>query len=115
VATLVLMSMLPAVIENDVTAFGAALSEVQEINGRWFAPAQGGTFAPGPSATLVHRFREWGAAGVGQSSWGPAVYAVVDGDDAAAMLAERARAEIGGAGIVHTGAFPSHGAHVFRS
>ena len=35
--------------------FGRALSEVQEITGRWFAPVQGGTFAPGASADLVRR------------------------------------------------------------
>ena len=50
------------------------LTEIQRITGAWFAPEQGGVFAPGPSETLVRRMAEWGAAGVGQSSWGPAVY-----------------------------------------
>ena len=112
VATLVLLRMLPALAEDDIAAFGAALTEVQEINGRWFASAQGGTFAPGPSAMLIHRLREWGAAGVGQSSWGPAVYAVVEGDERANDLAEKAREALGGAGRVHAGPFPAHGARV---
>ena len=112
VATLVLMRMLPALAENDIAAFGAALTEVQEINGRWFASAQGGTFAPGASTMLIERLREWGAAGVGQSSWGPAVYAVVDGDERATELAEKARDALEGTGRVHAGPFPSHGAQV---
>jgi len=63
---------------------------VQEITGQWFAPAQGGTFAPGATAALVSRMAEWGAAGVGQSSWGPAVYGIVDGKVAADALAAAA-------------------------
>ena len=71
------MALLPAVADGDIDAFGAALTQIQEITGRWFAPVQGGTFAPGPSEALVRRMREWGASGVGQSSWGPAVYGIV--------------------------------------
>ena len=114
VATLVLLRMLPALVEDDIVAFGSALTEVQVINGHWFAAAQGGTFAPGPSTMLIDRMREWGAAGVGQSSWGPAVYAVVDGEDLANDLADRARAALDGAGVVHAGPFPSTGARVSR-
>jgi beta-ribofuranosylaminobenzene 5'-phosphate synthase len=112
VATLVLLRMLPALAEDDIAAFGAALTEVQEINGRWFASAQGGMFAPGPSATVIEHLRAWGAAGVGQSSWGPAVYAVVEGDDRATELADRARGVLDGAGVVHSGPFPATGARV---
>lgn len=111
VATLVLLRMLPGLAENDIAAFGSALTEVQEINGRWFASAQGGTFAPG-AAMLIQHLREWGAAGVGQSSWGPAVYAVVDGDVRANELAENARAVLDGSGSVHAGPFPTGGAQV---
>ena len=91
VSHLVLMGMLPSVIEGDLETFGAALSEVQEINGRWFSHAQGGMFAPGPSAEIIRVMRDSGAPGVGQSSWGPSVYAIVDGDDAAASLSKRIR------------------------
>jgi len=115
VAHLVLMELLPAVADADVEAFGRALSEIQEITGRWFAPAQGGTFAPGPSGDLVRCLKEWGAAGVGQSSWGPAVYGIVDGADAGTRLAERATAALGSAGQVYEGPFRSEGARVWIS
>ncbi|MFL5577749.1 MAG: beta-ribofuranosylaminobenzene 5'-phosphate synthase family protein [Gemmatimonadaceae bacterium] len=115
VAYLVLMGLLPAVAEGELATFGAALTEVQEVTGRWWAPVQGGTFAPGPGAELVGRMREWGAAGVGQSSWGPAVYALVEGAEAGAMLAARARAALGGGGAVYEGPFPAAGARVWRA
>jgi beta-RFAP synthase len=114
VAHLVLMALLPAVADDDVSTFGRALSEIQRITGQWFAPMQGGTFARGPSRELVRRMADWGAAGVGQSSWGPAVYGIVEGDAAAAELSERARGALGSAGRVYAGPFQSTGARVWR-
>jgi beta-ribofuranosylaminobenzene 5'-phosphate synthase len=113
VSHLVLMVLLPALADADLESFGRALSEIQEVTGRWFAPAQGGTFASGPSYTLVRRLAEWGAAGVGQSSWGPTVYGIVDGDGAAARLVERVTGVIGPGGRVFAGPFRSEGARVW--
>jgi beta-RFAP synthase len=115
VAYLVLMGVLPALVEGDVAMFGSALSEIQERTGRWWAPAQGGTFAPGPSASLVRCMREWGVPGVGQSSWGPAVYGILEGETAAAQLAERLRGALGPHGVVYEGPFRSDGARVWRA
>lgn len=114
VAYLVLMALLPALVEGDITMFGSALSEVQERTGRWFATAQGGTFAPGAEA-LVRRMTEWGASGVGQSSWGPAVYGLVDGEEAGLRLADRVRDAVGPRGAVYEGPFRSDGARVWRA
>jgi beta-RFAP synthase len=115
VAHLVLMALLPALVEGELAAFGAALTEIQEITGRWFASVQGGTFAPGASAELVALMARLGAPGVGQSSWGPAVYGIVDGADAGARLAGRVRAAIGERGAVYEGPFRAAGARVWRA
>jgi beta-ribofuranosylaminobenzene 5'-phosphate synthase len=112
VAHLVLMQLLPALAEADLAEFGAALSEVQRITGGWFAEAQGGAFAPGQSAELVGRLREWGATGVGQSSWGPAVYGLAADAGVAGMLAERARGVLGPRGAVYEGPFSATGARI---
>jgi beta-RFAP synthase len=112
VAHLVLMSLLPALADGEIDAFGRALTEIQQINGRWFAPAQGGQFAPGLSTELIGKMSEWGAAGVGQSSWGPAVYGIVAGDDAAAHLANKARNAINDRGEVYVNQFADTGARV---
>ncbi len=112
VAHLVLMSLLPALVEGDLEAFGDALTEIQHINGRWFASAQGGLFAPGLSTELINRMPGWGAMGVGQSSWGPAVYGMVDGDLAASQLSTRVREQIDGDGDVYVNEFATTGAQV---
>ena len=55
VAHLVLMALLPAVADADIDTFGAALTEIQEINRPLVRAVQGGTFAPGPSEAVVRR------------------------------------------------------------
>jgi beta-ribofuranosylaminobenzene 5'-phosphate synthase len=72
---LVLLEILPAVIEHDLTAFGAALSELQERVGACFAPAQGGIYNAPAAAAIVEELKGLGFVGVGQSSWGPTLYA----------------------------------------
>jgi beta-RFAP synthase len=114
VAHLVLMAMLPALVEDDVDRFGAALTEVQEINGRWFAPAQGGPFAQGVPTAVIRFMRARGVPGVGQSSWGPAVYAITRGDTAAEALASSLRSEFGNAVELYADSFPTAGAAVTR-
>jgi beta-ribofuranosylaminobenzene 5'-phosphate synthase len=114
VAHLVLMQLLPGLVEEDLASFGAALTEVQRLTGAWFAPEQGGAFAPGPSAALVRGMAEWGAAGVGQSSWGPAVYGLVGGETEARILAARAGDLLGSGGRIFTGGFAGSGARVWR-
>jgi beta-RFAP synthase len=72
---LVMLDLLPAVAERDLEAFGASLTELQIHVGRCFAPAQGGLFARSESEDIVAYLRSLGLHGVGQSSWGPALYA----------------------------------------
>jgi beta-RFAP synthase len=112
VAHLVLMQLLPALADADLVAFGAALTEVQRITGGWFAPAQGGAFASGLTRELVGRMAEFGATGVGQSSWGPTVYGIVPHPDAGRDLAQRIRAWMGSNGTVLETPFAERGALV---
>jgi beta-ribofuranosylaminobenzene 5'-phosphate synthase len=91
VAHLALVALLPALVEGDFAGFGAALTEIQQINGRWFAAAQGGPFATGAPASLIASLVAAGATGVGQSSWGPAVYALAPDAATGAALAASMR------------------------
>jgi len=50
---------------------------------------------------------------VGQSSWGPAVYGIVEGEDAGLRLAERVRRVLRDDGAVYVGPFRSEGARVW--
>ncbi|MBX6315536.1 MAG: beta-RFAP synthase [Isosphaeraceae bacterium] len=72
---LVLLGLLPAIVERDLAAFGAALTAIQFHVGRLFAPVQGGPYAHPDAEAIVDFLRSQGLHGVGQSSWGPALYA----------------------------------------
>jgi beta-ribofuranosylaminobenzene 5'-phosphate synthase len=113
VSHLVLMQLLPALVEGDLRSFGEALSAVQRITGAWFAPQQGGIFAPGPTERLVSDMAAWGAAGVGQSSWGPAVYGLIETAPARQELADRVRRALGQGGAVFEGRFADRGARIW--
>jgi beta-RFAP synthase len=113
VAHLVLMALLPSLVEADLLKFGSALTAIQQITGGWFERVQGGPFTPGASADLIRAMKEWGVPGVGQSSWGPAVYGIVEGPDAAASLAARLRQTVDPGGQVFEGPFRTEGARVW--
>lgn len=112
VAHLVLMQLLPSLVEGDLSGFGVALTAIQRLTGAWFAPSQGGIFAPGLGRELIDRMSGWGAAGVGQSSWGPAVYGLVEGIDQGRSLARRVSDFLGDAGLIFEGGFARSGARM---
>ena len=68
--------MLPAVERADCRAFGDAVYRFGRMAGECFAAVQGGPFADARIERLVESIRDRGVAGVGQSSWGPTVFAV---------------------------------------
>jgi beta-RFAP synthase len=72
--------LLPALEAKNCAAFGEAVYQFGRIAGECFAAAQGGTFASAEIADLVASIREFGVAGVGQSSWGPTVFAITPND-----------------------------------
>jgi beta-ribofuranosylaminobenzene 5'-phosphate synthase len=114
IAQLVLTSLLPALVESDVDEFGAALTRVQELVGDAFATVQGGRFHPRAGA-LVEALLHHGAAGAGQSSWGPAVYGIVGSEAAGRELASRMAGVVAGGGNVELVPFDNRGARVERS
>ncbi len=88
---LTLLGLLPAVIERDLDTFGDALYEMQQVVGQCFAAAQGGVYADPMLERIVGCIRESGVRGVGQSSWGPTVYAVTPNEQVADEIARRVR------------------------
>jgi len=84
---LVLLGLVPALVERDVTRFGETLYELQQQVGRCFSAAQGGIFADPLLTRIAQAVREQGITGVGQSSWGPSMYAVVADEAQAEGLA----------------------------
>ncbi len=78
--------MIPAVLAEDCRAFGESVYRYGRLAGLCFAAIQGGPYN-GPHVTqLVDEIRSLGYTGVGQSSWGPTVFCVVEDQDAADRL-----------------------------
>lgn len=88
---LVLQHMLPALQRSDLQTFGALMADLQAYNGDYFAPIQGGRFASRDVAEVLDWLQENGAACVGQSSWGPTGFAILENQQQAALLQAQAR------------------------
>lgn len=84
---IVLMRLLPALHDGDCDSCGEALFEFGKLVGDYFAPVQGGTYADPRMAALIEHWRKEGVRGVGQSSWGPTVFALLPDDATAQQVA----------------------------
>lgn len=91
-----LLGMLPAAVAGDLDAFGEAVWEFNRRAGEPFAASQGGPYASGEAGALIDALRSRGVRGAGQSSWGPAVFAVVGSDAEAGLLVHALRGRSGG-------------------
>ena len=88
ICRLIMLKLLPALAEHDIESFGDALTKIQRLTGNYFAQAQGGTYYSPAAAECLEFMKQAGAYGVGQSSWGPALYAVVKQPQANQILAK---------------------------
>ena len=76
----VLMQAMPAIVEQDLTAFGFAIQELQSHVGDYFSPAQGGRYASPQVGAVLQALQNMGVACFGQSSWGPTGFAVFENE-----------------------------------
>lgn len=79
--------LVPALGAGDCQAFGESVFRYGRLAGNCFAAVQGGPYNGPQLAHLVTTLRGMGIAGVGQSSWGPTVFSVVDSQGAAEEVA----------------------------
>ena len=86
ICRLTMMKLLPALVDRDIESFGDALTQIQTVIGEYFAGVQGGTFSSLAAKAGIGFMKKCGAYGVGQSSWGPAVYGLVQGETQAKKL-----------------------------
>lgn len=88
---LLLMQGLPAVAENNIIQFGEVITRLQRSVGEHFASAQGGVFTSPEVAEAMQWLTQQGAVGIGQTSWGPTGFCVIDGADLADSITRQAR------------------------
>ncbi|HEV2973194.1 MAG TPA: beta-ribofuranosylaminobenzene 5'-phosphate synthase family protein [Pirellulales bacterium] len=77
-----LLNLVPAAIEGEFTEFSRSLGRYGQLAGSCFASLQHGAFLDHRTAELADLIRRLGLEGVGQSSWGPTLFAAVP-DEAA--------------------------------
>ncbi|MGO8916330.1 MAG: beta-ribofuranosylaminobenzene 5'-phosphate synthase family protein [Stellaceae bacterium] len=83
----VLLRLLPGLAERDFTAVSQALGAIQSELGDYFSSAQHGRYSSPAVADALGWTAAQGIAGVGQSSWGPTGFALVESEDRAQALA----------------------------
>jgi beta-ribofuranosylaminobenzene 5'-phosphate synthase len=80
--------LLPAAASGDFNAFSQAVFAYGHLSGECFAALQGGPYNGPRLAAIVAKLRALGVVGVGQSSWGPTIFALLpDAADAARLQA----------------------------
>ncbi|UCH57073.1 MAG: kinase, partial [Candidatus Bathyarchaeota archaeon] len=89
ISRIILIQMIPAILERDVFSFGEAMTSIDFRFGAFWERVQGGRFSHPLIEAGVNCLLENGALGVGQSSWGPAFYGLVEGEKDAAELSEK--------------------------
>jgi len=73
---------------NDSATFDQAIYQYGLLSGESFHPVQGGPFASEAIAQRIKILRDLGICGVGQSSWGPTIYALVRDGSPDALIAD---------------------------
>jgi len=99
--------LVPAAAMGEFDAFAECIYRYGRRAGEIFAARQGGPYNGPVLAALVAQIRELGFAGVGQSSWGPTLFAGAQSQAEAEGLANALRSSIGANELEITIAAPS--------
>ena len=83
---LVRNQMIPGVTQVDYELFAGGIFEYGRRSGMMYEPIQNGPYNGQRIEKLVNQIREFGIPAVGQSSWGPCVFAITRDDKTAADL-----------------------------
>ncbi|MDA7875157.1 hypothetical protein N9A77_00185 [bacterium] len=78
--------VLPGLLKTDLDTFGDGIFEFGRRSGMMFEKIQNGPYYGAEAESLVNKIRELGIRGVGQSSWGPCIFAVLNNDSEADHL-----------------------------
>lgn len=104
--------MITASAHENFGEFSRALFDFGQAVGEYFAPIQDGKLADPRMAALAEKLRAEGIAGVGQTSWGPTLFAACESDDDARALMKRVRESEWGDCDVRIAKAMNHGANV---
>ncbi|MCH2570979.1 MAG: hypothetical protein MK103_06365 [Planctomycetes bacterium] len=74
----VMLNLLPSLIESDFRTFSESVYQFNREVGECFSMWQGGPYSSKQVERAIQYFRSEGVQGVGQSSWGPTVFGIVE-------------------------------------
>ncbi|MFZ2456290.1 MAG: beta-ribofuranosylaminobenzene 5'-phosphate synthase family protein [Candidatus Altiarchaeia archaeon] len=74
ISRLVLMKLLPSLLEKDIEGFGYAITEIDRKTGEYYKDIP----CDRTAGSIMRHMTGLGAHGAGQSSWGPAVYGLIE-------------------------------------
>ncbi len=99
-----LLNLIPAARDGRFDELSESLFRFGHTAGMCFAHAQGGPFSSPLLERRVEAMRSMGVRGVGQSSWGPTLFALLADENAARALADQLRKhpDFGGSQFVIT-------------
>jgi beta-RFAP synthase len=89
----VLLRLLPGLVEGDFAAVSLAVGEMQRALGEYFSGAQQGRYTSPRVGEALAAVAAQGLAGIGQSSWGPTGFALVESAARAGAIAGALRAD----------------------
>ena len=92
---LVREQIIPSVLEEDYDAFGEAVYQFGHKSGMFFESVQGGAYNGNVVTGLVKFIRQSGLPAVGQTSWGPCVFAIASHIEQAHELIDKLNTRYG--------------------
>lgn len=81
--------ILPSVLNQDFATFAKSVTEYGYNSGMFYCKAQGGAYASPAARAIVDRIQSLGEFAVGQSSWGPTIFAIGPSEKVTNWLVEK--------------------------
>lgn len=81
ICRVILQGLLPAAAEEDFAIFSESVYEMNALSGKHFSQTQQGLYSSPEIAERIAALRSLGVKGVGQSSWGPCIFAFVESEE----------------------------------
>jgi beta-ribofuranosylaminobenzene 5'-phosphate synthase len=100
ISRVLLLQMIPALLEKDIHSFGIAMTNIDRMFGEYWSEPQGGVYSHPIIKSGIEFLLENGVNGVGQSSWGPTLYGIVEGESEALKITEMLEDYLNTGGIV---------------
>ena len=112
---LVKNQIVPSLIQEDYEEFGNALQTFGRRSGDYFETIQGGTFASSHIEEIINLIDQSGLPAVGQTSWGPCVFAIAPDMEQLKRSTDVVSMEFGSAVTIEYTQADNHGATITKT